>query len=187
MKRFVCAALASAFFALSAPADSFAQASVFLGGGTTIPVSDYNDFAKVGWQGHGGVLAPVGEAGEATVVVGAEGYFGSNNHDTDGDKTNLYGGLALVGIQFGDPEEVSPGIYAGLGSMTHSFKSDLTPAFEGSDTSLAAGGGAGVSFPLGSIRGFVGGNFVTGFSDNSGTKYIGFGFSAVIPVGGNGM
>ncbi len=177
-------ATATAFFALSAPADSSAQASVFLGGGTTIPTSDYNDFAKVGWQGHGGVLVPVGEMG---VVVGAEGYYGSNGHDTDGDKTNLYGGVALVGWQGGDPDGISPGVYAGLGSMTHSFKSDNTPLLEGSDTSLAAGGGAGVSFPPGSISGFVGANFVTGFSDNSGTKYFGFGFSAVIPVGGGGM
>jgi hypothetical protein len=122
--------------------------------------------------------------GDAGFSVGAEGFYGSNNHDTDGEKTNLYGGVAVVGMTFGEEDAIAPAVYGGLGFMTHSFKSDPAPATEGSDTSLAAGFGAGVGIPLGSIGVFVGGSFVTGFSDNSGTKYIGIGASAMIPIGG---
>ena len=83
MKRLLCATLATTFFMLSEPQDSSAQASVFLGGGMTFPVSDFNEFHKTGWQGWGGVLVAVGDAG---LSVGAEGFYGSNGLETDGNK-----------------------------------------------------------------------------------------------------
>ena len=70
------------------------------GGDTaTIPVGDFSDFPEVGTdgantgrQGTAGAQFAVGEAG---LSVGPRVYYGSNNHDTTGDKTNLYGGYGF--------------------------------------------------------------------------------------------
>ena len=85
--------------------------SIFVGGGGTIPVQDFSDFdgdgagvdgANFGWQGTAGAQVAVGESG---LTVGPRVYYGSNSHETDGDKTNLYGGTALVNYGFGDPDD----------------------------------------------------------------------------------
>ena len=138
MKRLVYAALASAFFALSAPADSSRRCRYSSGGGATIPVSDFSDFpgvgtdgANTGWQG---TLVAQFAVGEAGLFCRPRVYYGSNNHDTTGDKTNLYGGTALVNYAFGDPEVVNPFLWDEFGFMAHSFKSDLLPLTEGRDT-----------------------------------------------------
>ena len=85
MKRLVCAALITAFFALSSPADVSAQAWIFVGGGATIPTGDFSDFpgdtdgANTGWQGGVGAQFLIGELG---LSVGPRVFYGSNNHDT---------------------------------------------------------------------------------------------------------
>ncbi len=181
MKRLLCATLAAAFFALSAPVDSSAQGTVFLGGGVTIPVSDYGELANTGWQGWGGVLVPVSDAG---ISLGFEGFYGNNNHETDGNKTKLLGSLALVGMQWGDPEGLQPGVFGGLGFMRRSFKSESTPVLDNTSTSFAWGGGAGVGFPLGGVNGWLGGSYTSGLGDdNFATRWITFGVSVMVPIG----
>ncbi len=181
MRRLLCAALATAFFALSAPEDSSAQGTVFLGGGVTIPVSDYGELANTGWQGWGGVLVPVSDAG---LSLGFEGFFGQNNHETDGNKTELWGGLGLVGWEWGDREGLQPTVFGGLGFMKRSFKSESTPALDNGTTSFAWGGGAGVGFPLGGVRGFAGGSYTSGTGDvNFAVRFISLGVSVLIPLG----
>ena len=181
MKRISCAILATAFFALSAPEGSSAQTNVFVGGGVTIPVADYGELTKTGWQGWGGVLFPVGDAG---LTVGAEGFYGRNNNEIEGSKTTLYGGMGLVGWEWGDPEGIRPTVFGGLGFMNNSFKSETLPALDSSDTSLATGVGGGVGFPLGGVGAFVGGSYTTNFAaDVTATRYVTFGVSLMIPVG----
>ena len=181
MRRLLSATLAAALFALSGPEDSFAQANVFLGGGATFPVSDFGELANTGWQGWGGVLVPVGDAG---ISVGAEGFYGSNNHEIDGNKTKLYGGLGLVGMQWGDPEGLQPAVFGGLGLMKRSFTSDAIPILDSSATSLAWGGGAGVGYPIGGVSGFLGASYTSGTGDeNFAIRYFTIGLSAMIPVG----
>ena len=183
MKRLFCAALATAFFALSTPVDSSAQGqgSVFFGGGATFPVSDFGELAKTGWQGWGGVLVPVSDAG---ISLGFEGFYGKNNHETDGNKTALWGGLALVGMEFGDPEALQPTVFGGLGFMRRSFSSEATPILDNGASSFAWGGGAGVGFPLGGVRGFAGGSYTSGTGDvNFGVRFVTLGVSVMIPIG----
>ena len=181
MKRLLCATLATAFFALSTPVDSSAQGTVFLGGGATFPVSDYGELANTGWQGWGGVLVPVSDVG---ISLGVEGFYGQNSHETDGNKTSLYGGLALVGYEFGDPEALTPTVFGGVGYMRRSFKSESTPALDNGSSSFAWGGGAGVGFPLGGVKGFAGGTYTSGTGDeNFGVRFIALGVSVVIPIG----
>jgi len=134
------------------PAGASAQVVLSLAGGVTVPTSDYGDYANTGWLGHADIGFPVGENG---LSVGASGYYGSNNHETDGDKTNLYGGLGWVGYTFETGASVMPTVWGMAGSLTHSYKSDTTPSAEGSDTGFAFGGGAGLGFPLGGVTGRV--------------------------------
>jgi len=187
MKRLFCLALATTFLALSAPADSSAQTSVFIGGGATIPVSDFSDFgggdgANTGWQGTAGAQFVIGEAG---LTAGPRVFYGSNNHDTTGDKTNLYGATALVNYNFGDPEEVSPFVWGEFGLMSHAFKSESFPAFEDTSTTAMWSGGAGVGFPLGGTNGFVAAGYTAGLGDNSGTTLFGVYAGVNVAVGGN--
>ena len=179
MRRLLCAALATAFFALSAPEDSSAQGTVFLGGGVTIPVSDYGELANTGWQGWAGVLVPVSDAG---ISLGFEGFYGQNNHETDGNKTKLWGSLALVGWQGGDPDGLQPTVFGGLGFMRRSFTSESTPILDNASSSFAWGGGAGVGFPLGGVNGFAGGSYTSGTGDVK-VRFVTFGLSIMIPIG----
>lgn len=156
--------------------------SVYVGGGATVPTGDYGNYASVGFMAFGGVLVPVGDAG---VSVGAQGFWGTNSHDVDGDKTNLYGGMGIVGFTFSPEATASPFVFGGLGLMTHSFKSDSTPSAEGSVSDLAAGFGAGMAFPLGSIGGMVAASYNRGFGDIDGTEFVGISAAVQIPVGGN--
>ncbi|NNL30949.1 MAG: hypothetical protein HKO77_08000, partial [Gemmatimonadetes bacterium] len=109
------------------------------------------------------------------------------SHDTDGDKTNLYGGMALLGYSFGSPAEVSPMVFGGLGFLTHSYKSDTFPAAEGSESGLALGLGAGLGFPLGSVGGMVAASYNMGFGDVDGTTFVGISAAIQIAVGGGSM
>lgn len=174
--------------ALLTPGAAHAQA-VFLGASAIVPTGDFSDFgagdgANTGWMGFGGVLFPVGEAG---LSAGVEGFFGSNSHDTDGDKTNLYGAMALLGYAFGAPTEVSPMVFGGLGYLTHSYKSEDFPSAEGSESGLALGFGAGLGFPLGSVGGWAAASYNMGLGDVDGTTFLAISLGIQIAVGGGSM
>lgn len=169
MKRF-CIPVVVALFAWTAPLDVSAQ-GIFVGGGVTVPTSDFGDFANTGWMGFAGVLTPVGDQGFS---VGAEGFFGSNGHEIEGDKTNLYGGMALASLSFGgETAPATPFVFGGLGFMTHSYKSESTPQFEDSATGMTLGGGGGVTFPLGGAQGILAGTYIQGFGDIDETSLFG--------------
>ena len=162
--------------------------SVFLGAAATIPTQDFADFgdgdgAKTGFMGFGGVLFPVGTG---AVSVGAEGFFGSNSHETEGNKTNLYGALALVALTLGDEfTSIRPAFFGGLGYMTASFKSESFPGLEGSESGLAGGAGLAVGFPLGGIGGSIAGSYNFGLGDLDEITFIGISALVQIPVGGS--
>lgn len=184
MKRFVTTALVLAFGALLAPHHASAQIAIQVGGAATFPlgdgVDDYGSYAKTGWMAAAGVNVPIGEAG---LGVGAAGFFGSNNHETDGEKTNLYGILGTVGYTISTGAPIMPYVYGGLGFMTHAFKSDTLG--DDSASALAWGGGAGIGFPLGGIGGSIEGFYLAGTGDDlSGTKLFGVGAGISIPLGG---
>jgi hypothetical protein len=181
MNRTRSSLLVVALWALLAPQTARAQASIFLMGGLSVPTGEYSDYANMGWLAQGGVTFPVGTAG---VSLGAGGFYGVNNHeDVDGDKTNLYGGLGFVQYTIGNAAAVAPYVYAGLGFMTHSYKSDTFP--EGSGSGLAGTGGAGVNVPLGGVLGFVEAEYLTGFGDEiDGSDLFILSVGVVFDVGG---
>ncbi|MSR21229.1 MAG: hypothetical protein EXR91_09675 [Gemmatimonadetes bacterium] len=144
-----------------------AQATMFLSAGAGIPVSDYADYASVGWMAQGGVAFPVGSPG---LAVGVGGLYGSNGHDIDGDRTDLLGAAAFVQYTIGDPASTSGYVFGGPGYVKHSFMSDTFP--DASASGLAASGGAGVNIPMGGLTGYVEGMYLTGFGDIDGTDIV---------------
>ena len=184
MRRLFSLILSGALLVMLAPMSAAAQPTIALGVGGTFPMSDYGDFAKTGFLAHAGVNVPVGDAG---VSVGAHGFYGSNSHETDGDKTNLYGGVGSVGYAIATGGSVTPTIFGLVGYLVHSFKSDAIPAADGSEGSLTAGGGVGLGFPLGSVVGVVQAYYLMGFGNNDGTDFVGADVGVQIPVGSNGM
>jgi hypothetical protein len=190
MKRLVTAALALALVGLAAPSDSSAQAAAFIGGGVTSPTGDFKDFgggdgANLGWVATGGILFPVGDAG---LSAGVRAFFGANNHDTDGDKTNLYGGTAVATYSFGEAGAVAPFVYGEFGYQAHAYKSTDFPAFDDTEWKPFVAGGAGLNFPIGGLSGFVAAGYNQGFgSDGGNTTYINGVAGVNIPFGGNGM
>jgi hypothetical protein len=166
------------------PAQLSAQ-SVFLGAGAGFPTGDYADFgdgdgANTGFLAIGGVTFPVSE-GRFSVL--GEGFFGSNSHDYEDDKTNLYG--AMAGLLFDTSGEGEAGIYAygQAGLMVHSYKSDSFE--EDSETGFAFGGGAGYGFPLGGLNGWVEGRYMQGLFDDGNTTFFGVLAGLSFPLGGD--
>ncbi len=119
--------------AVLATSAAHAQAKpyIFFGGGATIPVSDFKDFAKTGWMATAGVGADIRKG----LWVEAEGYYGSNKHKSPpepaGDKTNLLAGIGALGYSFTPEKKASPYVTAGVGFMSHKFD----PATGASETS----------------------------------------------------
>jgi len=186
MKRSLTVVLVAALAAMTAPIDVSAQVSIGVAGGVTFPLGDYADLdgANTGWMGAAGVSFAVGEAG---LSVGAAGFYGSNNHDIDGDKTNLLGGLGLVTYNISTGGSITPFVGASAGYLRHSYKSDTQPSLEGSVSGFAYGARGGISFPLGGMNGFLQGNWLKGAGDVSGTQWFGVTAGVLIPVGGSGM
>ena len=181
MKRLISISLAAASLALFAPADSSAQATGFLSAGAAVPIGDYGDYANTGWLAQGGVGFAVGTGG---VSAGVGGFFGSNSHTTDGDKTNLYGAMAFALFTMGEEGSVQPYVFGGPGFMTHSYKSESFPAAEGSESALAAAAGAGVNIPVGGLTGYLEGMVLSGFGDLEDTKLVAVSAGVNIPLGG---
>ncbi len=156
----------------------------FLGAGVTFPTGDYSDFgdgdgANTGWLTIGGVSFPLSDG---PMSIFAEGHFGSNGHEMEGDKTNVYG--AMGGLLFDAAEEDEAGFYAfgQAGFLVHDYKSDTFE--EGSETGFGFGGGAGYGFPLGSINGWFEGRYMHAMFDDGDTSFFGFMAGISFPLGG---
>lgn len=105
-------------------------------------MSDYSDFAKSGWMAQAGIGIDIGTKG---LWADVEGFYGSNDHDDgSGDKTNLLGGLAVLGYSISPQSNVSPYLLGGLGFTRHTF--DPATGSNVSSTDFAYTGGAGLGF-----------------------------------------
>jgi hypothetical protein len=92
----------------------------------------------------------------------------------------------MGGILFDTGGEGEAGVYAfgQLGFMVHDYKSDEFSEFEGSETGLAFGGGAGYGFPLGSLSAWAEGRYMQGQFDDGNTSFFGVFAGISIPFGG---
>jgi hypothetical protein len=172
MARSVLVALAVVTLA---PAAASAQSSVFIGGAATIPVGTLTSeggfaSAGTGWQGTIGALFPMGQSG---LTLGPRVYYGSNQHDREGDKSNLLGGAALLNYGFRDPTTLNPFLWVEVGVLSHAFKSASDPNVEATSTSGGIAGGVGLGIPLGGIGGFVSAGYNSGLGGDFDTNYFG--------------
>ena len=179
MKSFTTIAVLG-FLGLLATSNPLSGQFVFLGGGATIPVSDYGEYADTGFLVTGGAGFPVGET---ALVIGAEGFYGQNSHsDIDGDKTSPYGVMGMLQYDFAGPNaESSLYVLGEAGILWHKFSSDLFE--ESTDSGLGLGGAAGYYFPLGGISGFVEGRVMHASIDDSNTTFVGAIAGISIPLG----
>lgn len=188
VRRLSLLAAVVAFVGLALPTQAEAQWTLYVEGGATFPSGDFSDFAKTGWMGIGGFVYQLSSG----IGLGAEGFYGSNNHKDDvfgtvssvanfsavaaaaaSDKTDLSGFMGTLTYFFEVGGTVDPYVFGGLGMLYHKFKSDV---LDSSETEKAFGWelGAGVSFGVSESMSIFGeGRYMAGTGDISGTKLFG--------------
>ncbi len=185
MRRVTGLSALTAVVALLSASGAAAQTTVFVGGAATIPVGGYAEVARTGWMAFGRALFGVGDA---RLSLGAEGFVGSNRHDITGEKSNLYGGTALVGLSIHDSDAVGVSVFGGVGGMIHSRKSESFPGLDTSKAGLTASVGAGLEVPLGPVGGFLAGTYTQGLGavDTAAfpTRFLAISGGVTIPLGG---
>lgn len=165
---------AGALLLVAAPAATQAQ-WVWVGGGLSVPTSDYGDATNAGWLGTVGVGFPIGESG---LGVSAEGFYGQNGATDEAeagglDKGSIFGAMGNVGYRIGDPENIGAYLFGGLGLLAS--KASFTDDTE-SDTESAFGYqfGVGVDVPVGSNVGvWVEGRYMGSSKDDVTTSIFG--------------
>lgn len=152
--------LVSAVLVVGGPRAAAAQeyaGGIFVGGGVTLPMGDFGEYAKTGWMASGGLaynLSP-------RIWIQGEGMFGSNSHDdVDGDKTELLGAAGGIGYAFGNLESsVVPYVLGGVGVLSHKYKPATGESV--SESEMMFYGGGGLYLPRGSYGFFLEARYVS--------------------------
>ena len=143
--------------------------SVAFGGGASVPVGNYKDVLKSGWNGQGSLIfnlpgIPIALRAdlnynkftfENNVPFSTDG-GGGTVATTDDITQQILGGLANITIPF-NMGPISPYVTAGLAGFN--IKTKFGDAFPGaedeSDTKFAVNGGAGLSMRLMGVSAFI--------------------------------
>ena len=165
MKR-IATAVAGAALVLVSAASAGAQAKtsfLVLTGGASLPMGDYKEYAKTGWM----AAAGIGYNVTNKVFVAALGNYGSNSHETEGDKTNLIGVGGTAGMSFGsETAKMLPYVRGIVGYLNHQYKSDN--AESESEWKPMFGAGAGLIWPKGKKAYFIDAAYMT----RDGTDFV---------------
>jgi opacity protein-like surface antigen len=175
MKRIVSVVLATGIvFALGATTAQ-AQVSLGFGGGVSIPLGDFGDAAKTGWNG----LASIGYDLPSGLGVRGDFYYGQ--HGVEGSvpsgvsaKWKLAGGLGNVLYSFGGAATAHPYIIGSIGFMElKATASAGGVSASASETKVTFGGGAGVKFKAGSRASiFIEGRYLTINTSGNNANFI---------------
>lgn len=158
---------------LSAPAARAQGAEFSLGGGLSIPTGDFDDAAKLGWQG----IAAVSFVPE-NLPVGfqIDGNYSQFSDETPLDiKDQLIYGTGNVVYKFKTSEDsrFRPYLIAGGGVYNVKLKGDDVPTgFDDSQTKFGINAGAGFDFKAGAAGLFLEGRFHDVFTDGPNTQFI---------------
>jgi opacity protein-like surface antigen len=143
--------------------------SVAFGGGASVPVGNYKDVLKAGWNGQGSLIfnlpgIPIALRADLNYnkftfennVPFSTGGGGGTVATTDDITQQILGGLANITIPF-NMGPISPYVTAGLAGFN--IKTKFGDAFPGaedeSDTKFALNGGAGLSMRLMGVSAFI--------------------------------
>ena len=142
--------------------------SVAFGGGASVPVGNYKDVLKAGWNGQGSLIFNLPGIPIALRADLNYNKFTFENNlpfstgdggtvaTTDNITQEILGGLANITIPF-NMGPISPYVTAGLAGFN--IKTKLGDAFPGaedeSDTKFAVNGGAGLSMRLMGVSAFI--------------------------------
>jgi Outer membrane protein beta-barrel domain len=142
-----------------------------VGGGLSLPLGDFDDFAKTGW--HGTALVSIQPA---TVPIGfqIDGNFSQFSDDTPLDLKEqlIYGtGNIVYTFQTAEESKFHPYLIGGGGVYNAKLKGDDSPTDE-STTKFGINAGAGFDFSVGSAGLFVEGRFHDVFTEGSNLKFI---------------
>lgn len=171
MRRFAVPMVLGAL-AMTAISSRVEAQYVFFGGGPSVPLGDFKDYAKTGWLVQGGLGFDIGSSG---IWAEAEGFFGSNSHKDTGtfkEKTNIISFMAALGKTFGATDaKMRPYLLAGAGVLGHQFRTDDDTATEETETKFGFTGALGLAFRLNDKARF----WVEG-------RYLGASGTSVIPI-----
>ncbi len=170
MKRTVFSFAALGLLATLATTSVQAQGLSFgVGGGLLLPLSDFKDIAKTGWNG----MASVGYApGASPLSFRGDFMYAQNNlkNGVDG-KTKLAGGIGSVVYTFQGGGSVTPYVLGGAGVFN--AKVEATGFGSSSETKFTWGGGAGIKFKAGSDASiFAEGRYMNVSTSGGSTKFI---------------
>ena len=189
MKRIVRSAAMLGMVTLASVATVHAQgagrASFHVAGGITLPMGDFGDVAKTGWQALGGVSFGLGGL---PFAVRVDGIFGQNSIDvSDVDaKVQMFGGFAGAQFNLGGAAATSikPYILAQIGMVNSKCSGDDCLSDE-SNSDFAFAGGGGIGFGLGSMSAFVEGTFTSVMSDPNSSNFVTARLASVSAAGCN--
>lgn len=179
MKRMVFSVLAVLSLAGVAGLSAQEGLRIGIGGGAQLPTGDYGKADKMGWLIGGDVTywltgAPVG--------IRADVQYAQTSHKDQGGvaidgNSKVIGGLAEVVYAFGtSAEQLRPYVLGGVGYYNVKVKATVpgVGTFDGSESKVGFGGGAGVAFKVGtgSTRFFIEGKFVSVSTSGSSTTFF---------------
>jgi hypothetical protein len=129
----------------------------WVSGGVAVPLGDFDDVVKVGWQGTAGVsVAPR----SLPIGLQVDGTFGQFADQSPLDLKNqwIYGTVNAV-YRFSTSEESTVRPYLIGGAGVYNSKETGSDALGGSSTKFGLNAGAGFDFSFGGARLFVEGRF----------------------------
>jgi Outer membrane protein beta-barrel domain len=142
---------------LGAPALRAQAAEFSIGGGVGVPLGDFNDVAKLGWQGTAAVSVVPRNLPVGIQVDGSFSQFG-NNSPLDIKNQLIYGTLNAV-YRFASSQNSNFRPYLIGGGGVYNSKLTGSDAPDGSTTKFGINAGAGVDFKAGSAGLFLEGRF----------------------------
>jgi opacity protein-like surface antigen len=156
-------------------APAVAQGAEFsLGGGATLPLSDFGDVASTGWHGLAAVSFAPSTFPLGIQVDGMYQRFGFEDapDDFDGNFQLIQGTAnAIYKFKSSPDSPVRPYIIGGVG--LYNFKATGDDVIDdGSNTDFGVNAGAGFDFKLGSVGAFVEGRFHNVFADEVDLRMI---------------
>lgn len=170
--------LGAVLMATVGAAPATAQGAKFsLGGGLSLPLSDFGDFASTGFHGLAAVGFQPANLPVGFQIDGMYQRFGLEDAPDNFDgNTQVIQGTANVVYTFTTAEESTfhPYLIGGVGLYNFKPTGDDLQALVGdeSETDFGINAGAGFDFQAGSVGLFVEGRFHNVFSDPDNTNFI---------------